>query len=52
MTVNSGRAAMVFNVAQNRYRLIAAVRFHARIVYTLMILMHMEYDRNVWRDQL
>ena len=50
--VSSGRPVVVFNVAQNRYRLIAAVHCNTRIVYTLMILTHKEYDRNVWKDRL
>jgi mRNA interferase HigB len=52
VTVASGRAVVVFNVAHNRYRLIAAVHYNMRIVYTLMILTHKEYDRNAWKEQL
>jgi mRNA interferase HigB len=52
ITVASGRQVVVFNIAHNRYRLIAAVHYNRRIVYTLMILTHREYDRNTWRDQL
>ncbi len=50
--VASGRAVVVFNIAHNRYRLIAAVHYNTRIVYTLMILTHKEYDRNAWKEQL
>jgi mRNA interferase HigB len=52
VSVASGRQVVVFNVAHNRYRLIAAVHYNSRIVYTLMLLTHAEYDRNAWRDQL
>jgi mRNA interferase HigB len=52
VTVGSGRAVVVFNIAHNRYRLIAAVHYNRRIVYTLMILTHKEYDRNVWKERL
>lgn len=52
VTVASDRPVVVFNIAHNRYRLIAAVHFNMRIVYTLMILSHKEYDRNVWKEQL
>ena len=48
----SGRPVVVFNIAHNRYRLIAAVHCNTRIVYTLMILTHREYDRNAWKEQL
>jgi len=50
--VASGRAVVVFNVARNRYRLIAAVHYNTRIVCTLMILTHREYDRDAWKEQL
>jgi mRNA interferase HigB len=52
MTVASGRPVVVFNIAGNRYRLIAAVHYNMRIVYTLMILTHEEYDRDAWKEQL
>jgi len=52
VTVASGRPVVVFNIAHNRYRLIAAVHHNTRIVYTLMILTHKEYDRNAWKEQL
>jgi mRNA interferase HigB len=50
--VASGRPVVVFNIAHNRYRLIAAVHFNTRIVYTLMILTHKEYDRDAWKNKL
>jgi mRNA interferase HigB len=52
VTVASGRSVIVFNIAHNRYRLIAAVQFNRRIVYTLMVLTHKQYDRGIWKDQL
>jgi mRNA interferase HigB len=48
----SGRSVVVFNIAHNRYRLIAAVHYNTRIVYTLMILTHKEYDAHTWKEQL
>ena len=50
--VASGRQVVVFNIAHNRYRLIAAVHYNTQIVYTMMILTHSEYDRGTWKDQL
>jgi mRNA interferase HigB len=52
VTVASGRSVIVFNVAHNRYRLIAAVHYNTQIVYTLMILTHKEYDRDTWKERL
>jgi len=52
VTVASGRSVVVFNIAHNRYRLIAAVHYNTRIVYTLMILTHKDYGRNAWKERL
>jgi mRNA interferase HigB len=52
VTVASGRPVVVFNIAHNRYRLIAAMHFNTGIVYTLMLLTHREYDRDHWKDRL
>ena|ERR1700676_5151154 len=52
LTIASGRQVVVFNIARNRYRLIAAVHFNRQIVYTLRILTHRQYDRGAWKDQL
>jgi mRNA interferase HigB len=52
VTVASGRSVIVFNIAHNRYRLIAAIHFNRQIVYTLMIMTHKQYERGIWKDQL
>jgi mRNA interferase HigB len=52
VTVESRRPVVVFNVAHNRYRLIAAVHYNTGIVYTLMVLTHKEYERSAWKEQL
>lgn len=40
---------VVFNIAENRYRLIAFVKYPARIVYVKAILTHREYDKDRWK---
>ena len=50
--VGSGRQVVVFDIAHNRYRLIAAIHYSTQIVFTLMILTHKEYDRNAWKERL
>lgn len=50
--VASRRPVVVFNISRNRYRLIAAIHYNTRIVYTLMILTHKQYDRDAWKEQL
>lgn len=39
----------VFNIAGNRYRLIAAIHYNRRRVYVRSVLTHAEYDRGDWR---
>ena len=50
--VKSGRPVVVFDIAQNRYRLIAAVHFNCGKLYALRFLTHKEYDRNTWKTEL
>jgi mRNA interferase HigB len=40
----------VFNIAKNRYRLIAFISFRAQIVYIKEILSHKEYDKGTWKQ--
>jgi len=40
---------VVFNIAENKYRLIAFVKYPARIVYIKAILTHKEYDKERWK---
>lgn len=39
----------VFNIAGNRYRVIAAIHYNRRRVYVRHVLTHAEYDRGRWR---
>jgi mRNA interferase HigB len=39
----------VFNIAGNKYRLIARVNYQAQRVFVLYILAHAEYDRGDWK---
>ena len=52
VTVRSGRIVTVFNIAGNDYRLITAIHYNARIVYTMQFLTHAEYDKGKWKDTL
>jgi len=40
----------VFNIAGNKYRLIARVNYQSRRVFVLHILTHKEYDRGAWKQ--
>ncbi len=52
VTVASGNAVTVFNVAGNKYRLVTAIHYNRQIVYTLRIMSHSQYSRAKWKDQL
>ena len=39
----------VFNIAGNKYRLIARVNYRAQRVFVLYILTHAEYDTGAWK---
>ena len=41
---------VVFDVGNNRYRLIGRINHVRRIVYVLKVMDHAEYDRNRWPD--
>ena len=55
MLIN-GKNVIVFDILQNRYRLIATVVYSTAarkgIVFTREILTHKEYDTNQWKDRI
>jgi mRNA interferase HigB len=40
---------VVFDVGNNRYRLIGRVNYNKGIVYVLRVMDHKEYDNNLWQ---
>jgi mRNA interferase HigB len=40
----------VFNIANNRYRMIVFIAFRTQIVYIKQILSHKEYDKGKWKQ--
>jgi mRNA interferase HigB len=50
--VASGRAVVIFDVAGNRFRLIAAIHYRTEIVFALRFLTHAEYSKDKWKDDL
>ena len=52
VTVNSGRTVTVFNVCGNNYRLLAALHYNRKIVFTLRFLTHAEYSKAEWKNDL
>jgi mRNA interferase HigB len=39
----------VFNIAGNKYRLIAVIKYRWRVIYIRAILTHEEYSRGRWK---
>jgi len=39
----------IFDVGENRYRIIAVIHYDQRRLYVRNVLTHAEYDRNAWR---
>jgi len=52
VTAGSGRPVFVFNIAGNRFRLIAAIHFNQQRIFTLWFLTHAEYDNENWKREL
>jgi mRNA interferase HigB len=50
--VASGRIVTVFNIAGNKYRLLAALHYNRGVAFALEILKHAEYDRGRWKERL
>jgi mRNA interferase HigB len=50
--VASGRAVVVFNIAGNQFRLIAAIHYNLEKVFVLRFMTHAEYSKNRWKDLL
>lgn len=50
--VDSGNTVAVFDVLNNRYRLVAAVHYDYPRVFVLRIMTHAEYDAEKWKDEL
>jgi mRNA interferase HigB len=40
----------VFNIAGNKYRLIARVEYELQRVYVRKVLTHDEYNKDKWKD--
>lgn len=50
--VASGNTVAVFDIANNRYRMIAAVHYDFPRVFVLRIFDHKQYDKEQWKQEL
>jgi mRNA interferase HigB len=41
---------VVFDVGNNRFRLVGRINYHAHVIYVLKVMDHAEYDRKSWVD--
>ncbi len=48
-SVDHVKGLTVFNIAGNKYRLIAAIHYNRRKVYIRNVLTHAEYDLGKWK---
>ncbi len=47
-----GGTFVIFNIAGNRYRLVAQVDFSGTLVIVAVVLTHSQYDQDKWKDVL
>jgi mRNA interferase HigB len=47
---NQGDTLTVFNIAGNKYRLVARVRYDYLLINIRAVLTHREYDQEKWKD--
>ena len=52
MRVDSRRIVVVFNVSGNKFRLITAIHYNVAKVFVLRFLMHAEYSKDQWKQEL
>jgi len=47
---NQGEMLTVFNIAGNKYRLIARIRYDFQLINIRSVLTHAAYDKDKWKD--
>ena len=52
VAANSKRMVTVFNACGNKYRLLAALHYNRKIVFTLRFLTRAEYSKDEWKNDL
>jgi mRNA interferase HigB len=50
--VESGRTVTVFDVCGTDYRLLTAIHYNKKRIYTLKLLTHADYSKNRWKKDL
>ena len=47
---SGGEALTVFNIAGNKYRLIARIRYDFQLINVRQVMTHAEYDKSKWKE--
>ncbi len=47
---SAGDTLTVFNIAGNKYRLVARIRYDYQLINVRAVLTHQEYDEGRWKD--
>ncbi len=47
-----GKIVTVFNISGNKYRLVTAIHYNTRTLFTLQLMTHAEYSKNRWKAKL
>ena len=42
----------VFNIRQNRFRLVAKIFYQGKLIYIKHLMTHAEYSQEIWKSQL
>jgi mRNA interferase HigB len=50
--VASGKTVTIFDITNNKYRLIASIHYDYPRVFVLRVLTHREYDNDKWKAEL
>ena len=50
--VDSQNTVAVFDIHNNKYRLVAAIHYDYPRVFVLRIMTHKQYDKNYWKGEL
>lgn len=43
---------VIFNIAGNKYRLVATINFKGQIVIVKVLMTHAEYSKDKWKDKI
>ncbi|HEW79731.1 MAG TPA: type II toxin-antitoxin system HigB family toxin, partial [Phycisphaerales bacterium] len=51
-SADSYKEMVIFNIAGNKYRLVAKVEYRLKIVFVGKIMTHAEYSKDKWKGEL